>query len=150
MRSPTNRPGKWIESLEDRRLMSASLFDGGGSSFFSPPAAGLFISPLITTPNIVGTWTGNYTGSQSGTITIQVNTQTSRKGNLTGIMTTKQKHKHSSQTAFTGRITGDTVSMTATDGTVVSGTVSRHNTVISGTWKYNSSTHGDFSVTRVV
>jgi hypothetical protein len=107
------------------------------------------MSPDASTPNVVGTFTGTFGGSSgTGALTLQITGQ-SRRGALTGTLTTKQRHQHSFTFPFTGKITGNSVKITDYDGdnTTLKGTVSgRHNNVISGTFS-GPDGKGTFSVT---
>ena len=142
---------RWVEALENRRLMSASPDALALDSLVMQTPS--LIIPQVATPNIVGTFIGtgtSSTGSSVGTLTIQVTSQ-SRRGTLMGMVTTKSRHQHSYTYPFTGKIVGDSVKLTTYNGddTTCKGTVSgRHGNVIAGTYSNPNGNHGNFSVTR--
>jgi hypothetical protein len=130
MQRRTSR-GHWIEALENRQLFA--------------------VSP-VATPAIIGTFTGMTTDSNEkspGTITAIVETQT-HTGKLTGYVEIKFPHEHTHITYFTGKISGDSFTMT-TDTTTVKGTVSDSGHVLHATYVFMSSddnSTGEFDVTR--
>jgi hypothetical protein len=142
--------GSWFEVLEDRRLFSAAPIAPVGSS--SPPHAPQVSEPKVTTPNLVGTYTGTVTDSNEkkpGTIEAVIETQ-SASGKVTGYVECTYPGQAAHITQFTGTITGDSFTMT-TSTTVVTGTVSNNGKTLTGSYNFNSgsdSSVGHFVVNR--
>jgi hypothetical protein len=146
--------GNWIEGLEDRRLLSASA--ASSSAWYTAPVtSGWFMSPDVSTPNVVGSFTGTLIDTierKPGTLTLQINSQ-SRRGVLMGVSTSKIPHEGNDVSDFTGKIVGDsiTLNVASSDNVKIKGTISEkhHKDVISGTWMDTTGSnpeHGTFSV----
>ena len=147
MRNQISQHGNWFENLENRRLLSASA-DALVLDALSAQQA-FVMSPMVTTPSIVGTFTGTCVNSKygNGTLSVVINTQTSR-GTITGTDSIKFAHQHTQNLGLSGKIRGDSITLTQSDGTVITGTASQNGHVLSGAFKKVNGPAGTFSVSR--
>ena len=138
-----------LEALENRRLLSASADALVLDALSAQPA--LVATPMVTTPNIVGTFTGSSTSSGekgSSSLTIFVTSQ-SHTNHITGTANSKYPHQHTHVSTFTGKINGKSFTLNLSDGSVVQGTATNHGHTLSGTWINSSdASHGTFNVSR--
>jgi hypothetical protein len=142
----------WIEALEGRRLYSAApLVPVVGASAPHVPTVS---APKVSTPNVVGTYTGTVVDSNEklpGTETAVILTQ-GPDGRITGYVESVYPGNAPHTTQFTGVVTGDSVTI-KTSTTTVTATFSANGTVLTGGYVFKSSDDssvGHFVLTRTV
>jgi hypothetical protein len=129
----------WVEALEGRRLFSAGPVGPVVDS--SPPHGPVVSAPKITTPDIVGSFTGTVVDSNEkspGVFTAVILTQSS-SGKLTGYVESTYPGNAPHVTYFTGTISGDVFTM-HTPTTVVTGTVWQNGVTLTGSYVFKTST----------
>jgi hypothetical protein len=127
----------WMEILENRLLFSAAPV--GPVLESSPPHTPTVKAPQITTPNVIGTYTGNVTDSNEkkpGKITLVISSQTNG-GKITGYVESTYPGQSPHTTQFTGTITGDSFTIN-TSTTTVTGTVSSNGKTITASYNFKS------------
>ena len=140
----------WIEILEDRRLYSAAPLAPAVKS--SPPHVPVVAAPKVTTPNVIGTYSGTVSDSNEkkpGTM-ITVITSQSSSGKITGYVESTYPGQAAHITQFAGTITGDSITIN-TGTTAVTATVSANGKTITGSYNFKSgsdSSVGHFVVNR--
>jgi hypothetical protein len=141
---------RWVESLENRRLLSASadalLLDSSATDI-----AAMVVVPEVTTPDVLGTFTGSLTSSKektTGSLTITITTET-HTFHLVGTAVSKFPHEHTGLDSFTGKIKGENFTLNMDNGTIITGKATDHGHVLTGTYTNSpDGSHGSFSVSR--
>ena len=126
----TMHSGNWLETLERRQMFAAST----------------------VAPHLIGTYSGMTSDSNEkspGTMIAIIQTQSS-SGRVTGLVETKFPHEHTHESAFTGKIAGNYITVN-TGTTTIKIKIIDSGHVLRGSYTFQSSNDnsvGSFDLTR--